>query len=191
VQVFFTSEGVTFDVPGRHVVRAEFDALGWAAVRSQRVAVHVRMAGTEQERGVAAVTLDPGVGVAFALGDFGRDEAVKAGLAAVAEAQPDTDTGGAAALVLANSLARTHQDYRSGETRSASAAEAKHFMDLAAQGRTAEELVTLAVTVPSPIEREAPVVADALARAKRARKPKADLALAEERAADFVAPSGR
>jgi hypothetical protein len=191
VQVFFTSEGVTFDVPGRHVVRAEFDALGWAAVRSQRVAVHVRMAGTEQERGVAAVTLDPGVGVAFALGDFGHDEAVKAGLAVVAEAQPDTDTGGAAALVLANSLARTHQDYRSGGTRSASAAEAKHFMDLAAQGRTAEELVTLAVTVPSPIEREAPVVADALARARRARKPKADLALAEERAADFVAPSGR
>lgn len=191
VQVFFTSEGVTFDVPGRHVVRAEFDALGWAAVRSQRVAVQVRMAVTEEERGVATVTLDPGVGMAFALGDFGRDEAVKAGLAAVAEAHPESDTGGAAALVLANSLARTHQDYRSGETRAASAADAKHFMDLAAQGRTAVELVTLATTVPSPIEREAPVVADALARARRARKPKADLALAEERAADFVAPSGR
>lgn len=190
-QVFFTSEGVTFDVPGRHVVRAEFDALGWAAVRSQRVTVQVRMAVTEDERDVASATLDPGVGVAFALGDFGRDDAVRARLTAVAEAQPDSDTGGAAALVLANAWARDHQDYRSGETRSASAAEAKRFMDLAAQGRSAEELVTLATTVPSPIERQAPVVADALARAKRARKPKADLARAEELAADFVAPSGR
>lgn len=191
MQVFFTSEGVTFDVPGRHVVRAEFDALGWAAVRSPRVAVQVRMAVTGEERDLAAVTLDPGVGAAFALGDFGRDETVRDRLATVAEAQPDSDTGGAAALVLANALARGHKDYRSGETRSASTTQAKHFMDLAAQGRTAEELVTLATTVPSPVEREAPVVADALTRARRARKPKADLARAEEVAADFVAPSGR
>jgi hypothetical protein len=191
VQLFFTSEGVTFDVPGRHVLRAEFDALGWAAVRSQRVAVQVRMAGTDEEREVAAVTLDPGVGVAFALGDFGRDEGVKAQLATVAEAQPESDTGGAAALVLANALARDHTDYRSGDTRSASTSEAKHFMDLAARGRTAVELVTLATTVPSPIERGAPVVANALSRAKRARKPKADLIRAEEVASDFVAPSGR
>ena len=136
------------------------------------------------------MTLDTGVGVAFALGDFGRDEEVRARLTSVAEAQPDSDTGGAAALVLANSLARGHTDYRSGESRSASAAQAKHFMDLAAQGRSAEELVTLAVTVPSPIERGAPVVADALARAKRA-PGKADMARAEEVVEDFVAPSGR
>ena len=51
--------------------------------------------------------------------------------------------------------------------------------------------MTLAITVPSPIERGAPVVADALARAKRARKPKADMARAEDVVADFVAPSGR
>ncbi|WP_374456062.1 hypothetical protein [Nocardioides sp.] len=191
LQVFFTSEGVTFDVPGRHVVRAEFDALGWAAVRSPRVAVQVRMAGTDEERDVSVATLEPGVGVAFALGDFGRDEAAKARLVTVAEAQPESDTGGAAALVLANALARDHTDYRSGDTREADASEAKRFLDLAAQGRTAEELLALATTVPSPVERGAPVVADALARAKRARKPKADLARAEELAADFVAPSAR
>lgn len=191
MQVFFTSEGVTFDVPGRHVVRAEFDALGSAAVRSQRVTVQVRMAGTEEERDLAGVTLDTGVGVAFALGDFGQDEEVRARLTTVAEAQPASDTGGAAALVLANALARAHTNYRTGESRSASAAQAKHFMDLAAEGRSAEELVTLAITVPSPVERGAPVVADSLARAKRARKPKDDMARAEEVVEDFVAPSGR
>ena len=191
MQVFFTSEGVTFDVPGRHVVRAEFDVDGLSAARSQRVTVQVRLAVTEAERDVATVTLDTGVGIAFALGDFGRDDDARARLTTVAEAQPDSDSGAAAALVLANALARDHQDYRSGETRAGNAAQAKHFMDLAAQGRSAEELVTLAATVPSPIERGAPIVGDALTRAKRARKPKADLARAEEVVADFMAPSGR
>ena len=191
MQVYFTSAGVTFDVPGRHVVRAEFDVDGLSAVRSRRTAVQVRMAVTEPEREVAAATLDTGVSRAFALGDFGRDEDVRARLTTVAEAQPDSDTGAAAALVLANALARDHVDYRTGETRDADTDQAQRFLDLAARGRGAADLLELAATVACPVEREAPIVANALTRAKRARKPKADLARAEEIAADFVAPSGR
>jgi hypothetical protein len=191
MQVYFTSAGVTFDAPGRHRVRAEFDVDGVSAVRSPRVPVQVRMAVTESEREVAATTLDTGVCRAFALGDFGRDEDVRDRLATVAEAQPDSDTGAAAALVLANSLVRDHVDYRADETRPADTKKAQRFLDLAARGRGAADLVGLATTVASPVEREAPIVANALSRAKRARKPKADLARAEEIVADFVAPSGR
>jgi hypothetical protein len=192
MQVFFTSAGVTFDQPGKHVVRAEFDTDGFDAVRSARVVVQARMAVTDPERDISAATLDRAVGQALALGDFGGDEDARASLAAVADAHHEADTGAAAALVLANALAREHVDYREGAaTREADPDQAKHYLDLAAQGRSAERLVELAATVASPVERDAPVVADALARAKRGRKPKADLARAEAIVADFVAPSAR
>lgn len=192
MQLFFTSEGVTFDVPGRHQVRAEFDVDGYTAVRSPRVPLRARMAVTETERQIAGTTLEVGVGRALALGDFGRDDDARSSLAAVAEAHSETDTGAAAALVLANALARRHVDYR-GETatRAAEPDRAKHYLGLAAQGRSAEDLVRLAATVASPVEREAPVVTDALARAKRGRKANADIARAEVIAADFAAPSAR
>lgn len=190
MQVFFTSEGITFDRSGRHVVRAEFDADG-SAVRSSRVVVNVRSASTEQEREIAATTLDTGVGRAFALGDFGRDEGARGRLAQLAEAQPESDTGGAAALVLANALARDHVDYRSGDTRDAVPDQARQYLGLAAEGRSAEELLVLATTVASPIERNAPVVTDALNQAREAGASDADLARAEEVVADFVSPSAR
>ncbi|WP_122260934.1 hypothetical protein [Ornithinimicrobium cerasi] len=234
MQVFFTSEGVTFEQPGTHVVRAEFVADTLTTVRSNRVRVHVRTAATETEVDIAEQTMDAGVGRAFALGDFGSDLDARARLVTVAEAHHDVDTGGAAALVLANSLARTHTDYRrsarrsgggsdgSGDhptddaapgaedvtagaddvgagaaawgvdaTREAAPDEAKHFLDLAMQGRTAEEMVHLAATVASPVEAGAPVVGAAMTRARRARKGKADLAAAEAIVADFgtAAPS--
>jgi hypothetical protein len=49
--------------------------------------------------------------------------------------------------------------------------------------------LALATTVASPVERDAPVVENALARVKRARKPKADVARAEDLAAGFVDPT--
>jgi hypothetical protein len=150
------------------------------------------MAVTEAERQIAGATLNPGVGRAFALGDFGRDDDARSSLATVAEAHSETDTGAAAALVLANALARRHVDYRGDTaTRAAEPDRAKHYLGLAAQGRSAEDLVRLAATVASPVERDAPVVADALARAKRGRKANADIARAEVIAADFAAPSAR
>ncbi|TDE92705.1 hypothetical protein EXU48_14370 [Occultella glacieicola] len=199
MQLFFTSEGITFSQPGTHVVRAEFDVDLFSTARSPRATVYVRTAATETEVTIAAQTLDSAVGRAFALGDFGTDTAVRDRLVAVAEAHHDADTGAAAALVLANSFARAHVDHRSdaraaddggrAAARKAAPEEAKHFLDLAMQGRSAEEMVRLAATVASPVESDAPVVTDALGRAKRARKGKADLAAAEAIVADFVAAS--
>jgi hypothetical protein len=192
MQVFFTSAGVTFDQPGRHIVRAEFDVDGFDAVRSVRMPVLARMPASDPERRIAAATLDRSVGQALALGDFGGNDDARATLADIADELHESDTGAAAALVLANALAREHVDYREGvANREADPDQAKHYLDLAARGRSAERLVELAATVASPIERDAPVVAEALARAKRGRKPKADIARAEAIAADFVAPSAR
>jgi hypothetical protein len=221
MQVFFTSEGVTFEQPGTHVVRAEFVADAHTTVRSNRVRVHVRTAATEAEVAISTQTMDAGVGRAFALGDFGSDSDARDRLVTVAEAHHDADTGAAAALVLVNSLSRTHTDYgrtatRGGTaagggsrgataggtsggpgagtdagdlpddaTREASPEEARHFLDLAMRGRTAEEMVHLAATVASPVEADAPVVDAALGRARRARKGKADLEAAEAIVADF------
>jgi hypothetical protein len=199
MQVFFTSEGVTFEQPGTHVVRAEFDVDTFTTSRSPRATVHVRTAATETEVDIAAQTLDNAVGRAFALGDFGTDTTARDRLVTVAQAHNDADTGAAAALVLANSFARTHADHRSDSraaddggraaTRAAAPEEVKRYLDLAMQGRSAEEIVRLAATVASPVESDAPVVADALGRAKRARKGKADMAAAEVIVADFVAAS--
>jgi hypothetical protein len=189
MQVYFTSEGVTFDKPGTHVVRAELDVDTLTTVRSNRVTVYVRTAATEAEVEISTQMLDPGVGRSLALGDFGADEEARRRLAVVAEAHHDVDTGAAAALVLANSLARRHTDIRGDATRDAAPDEAQHYLDLAMRGRSAEELVTLAATVASPVETDAPVVGDALARARRARKGKADIAAAEAVLDDFVAAS--
>jgi hypothetical protein len=186
MQVFFTSEGVTFQEPGVHLVRAEFDLGGRTSVRSARSTVRVRMAGSGEERDIAGATLDRGVSRALALGDFGRDDNARGRLAAVAEAHHEHDTGAACALVLANSLARQHVDYRRADTRAAEPGDAKHFLDLAMQGRSAAQVVELAVTVACPVERDAPVVAEALSRGKRARKPQDDLDRAGSIAQDFV-----
>jgi hypothetical protein len=183
MQVFFTSEGVTFQKPGLHKVRAAFDLGNRTSVRSTRSTVRVRMAGTGEELDIAAATLDRGVGTALALGDLGRDENARRQLVAAAEAHHGHDTGAACALVLANSLTRTHTDYQSAETRAAHPDDATRFLDLAVQGRSAAQVVELAATVASRAERDAPVVADALARMKQAHKPQADLAEAETIAA--------
>lgn len=189
MQLFFTSEGITFEQPGTHVLRAEFDVDMFTTVRSDRATVYVRTAATQTEVDISAQTMDSDVGRAFALGDFGTHEGARQRLVTVAEAHHDVDTGAAAALVMANSTARPHTDHTAHETRDTAPDESQHFLDLAMQGRTAEEITYLAVTVASPVEADAPVVAGALARAKQARKAKSDMAEAESIIADFVATS--
>lgn len=189
MQLFFTSEGITFEQPGTHVLRAEFDVDMFTTVRSDRATVYVRTAATQTEADIAAQTMDCDVGRAFALGDFGTHEEARQRLVTVAEAHHDVDTGAAAALVLANSAARPCTDHTAHETRDAAPDESQHFLDLAMKGRTAQEITYLAVTVASPVEPDAPVVADALARAKKARKATSDMAEAESIIADFVATS--
>jgi len=99
--------------------------------------------------------------------------------------------------VLANALARSFSDVRARDVRAAAPDEAAHFLELAVAGRSAERVAALAVTVASPTEKNAPVVADTIAALKSRAKGGArsaagkDVAAAERIAADFVEPTGR
>ena len=198
VQVFFTNQGVTFTSPGRHTVVAQLEVDAVTTAVSAPATVDVRMATSEDELSISAKSLTKGVGKALALGDFASDEAARAVLTELAESHADTDTGAASALVMANSLARSFTDYRAERTRSAAPREAQRFLDLAIQGRSATRAVELAVTVASPTEKDAPVVANTLTRLRRGKpKPRArsaaanDLAAAERIAEDFAQPQAR
>lgn len=200
-QVFFTNQGVTFADPGRHTLVARIEADAFTTVHSAPVTVDVRTPASDTEVDISARMLTAGVGRAFALGDFAGNDAVRAELTGLAEAHASTDTGAAGALVLANALARSFTDFRRGETRDPEPDEAQRFLDLAVAGRSAVRALELAVTVASPTEKNAPVVADTLARvsappARRGRGANAAAAADEEQdtleaeriAADFVSP---
>ena len=197
VQVFFTNQGLTFTEPGRHTVAAQLEVDPVTTVRSAPVTVDVRGPGTDAEVDISAKTLTPGVGRAIALGDFAADASARAVLTDLAEQHSDTDTGAAGALVLANALARSFSDVRARDVRAAAPEEASHFLELAMAGRSAERVAALAVTVASPTEKNAPVVADTIAALKSRAKGGArsaagkDVAAAEAIAADFVRPTGR
>lgn len=197
VQVFFTNQGVTFTEPGRHTVAAQLEVDPVTTVRSAPVTVDVRGPASDAEVDISAKTLTPGVGRAIALGDFATDASARAVLTDLAEQHSDTDTGAAGALVLANALARSFSDFRTRDVREAAPDDAAHFLELALQGRSAERVAALAVTVASPTEKEAPVVADTIAALKARAKGGArsaagkDVAEAERIAADFVSPEGR
>lgn len=197
VQVFFTNQGVTFTEPGRHTVAAQLEVDPVTTVRSAPVTVDVRGPASDAEVDISAKTLTPGVGRAIAMGDFATDAAARAVLTDLAEQHSDTDTGAAGALVLANSLARSFTDVRARGVRDAAPDEAAHFLELALAGRSAERVAALAVTVASPTEKNAPVVADTVAALKARAKGGArsaagkDVAAAEQIAADFVSPQGR
>jgi hypothetical protein len=170
---------------------AEFDTGdGWTVARSDLVRVQVRTAQSAGEQAAADLALDPRVGLAVALGDFGLDRAIGERLAGFATEHADTDTGAAAALVVANSLSRAATDHHadpsdSARVREADKDEAKRFLALAAKSRSATRLLELATTVASPVERGAPVVAAAMDVARGGRKAKADLERAAAVAEDF------
>jgi hypothetical protein len=197
VQVFFTNQGVTFTEPGRHTVAAQLEVDPVTTVRSAPVTVDVRGPASDAEVDISAKTLTPGVGRAIALGDFATDAAARAVLTDLAEQHSDTDTGAAGALVLANALARSFTDVRARGVRDAAPDEAAHFLELALQGRSPERVAALAVTVASPTEKNAPVVADTIAALRSRTKSGArsaagkDVAAAERIAEDFVSPQGR
>ncbi|GAA1647731.1 hypothetical protein [Actinoplanes couchii] len=197
-QVFFTNQGVTFEQPGRHTVVARLTVDPLTVVTSAPAVIDIRMPGTDSELDISAKTLSAGVGRALALGDFTHDEGARALLTDLAEIHSGTDTGAASALVMANALARPFTDYRAGTTRAPDPAEADRFLDLALDGRTPLRAVELAVTVASPAEKDAPVVADTLNRLRDgARTIDADVDLdagfdaAEQVAEDFVRPRAR
>jgi len=204
VQVFFTNQGVTFNTPGRHTVVAQLDTDPVTTVYSAPITVDVRTPASDTEVDISGKTLSTGVGRALALGDFANNDAARTILTDLAESHSDTDTGAASALVMANSLARSFTDFASDTTRRPAPSESVRFLDLAVSGRSAQRAVELAVTVASPTEKDAPVVADTVARVRKgakgttargkgaARKPSnADVKAAERVAEDFVEARAR
>jgi hypothetical protein len=166
MQVFFTNVGFAFDDVGTYEVFAELDTGdGVTTVRSQPAKLHIRPPAEGTESDVASITLDRGVGQALALGDFGQDDAARERLVSCATSYGATDTGAACALALANSLGRSFTNYATDEVRPAEQDEADRYLQIAADGRSAPQLMKLATTVASPIERDAPVVEAAFALA--------------------------
>ena len=202
VQVFFTNQGVTFETPGRHTVVAQLDVDPVTTVYSTPVTVDMRTPASETELDISGKTLSRGVGRALALGDFANDGLARTILTDLAESHADTDTGAASALVMANSLARSFTDFASDTTRAADPPESERFLDLAVSGRSVQRAMELAVTVASPTEKDAPVVADTLARIRQGAKGtasgkgartarKGDVAAAERLAEDFASLRAR
>jgi len=164
-QIFYTTLGRTFRQTGRYYVSGELhvgDPLG-CTVRSEPREIVVRAPANEAEQAISRITMDEQVARSFALGDFGLERAVREKLEALAERHADTDTGTAAALVLANSLARPLRNLRSrDEARAVLRPEepdsVNRALEQAAHGYDAERLVTLAAAVVAPTEPGAPVL---------------------------------
>jgi hypothetical protein len=163
-QIFYTNVGFTFRQTGRHFVSAELD-LGdgsGGVARSGPVAVVVRAPQTPEEEEIARLSMNPGVGRAFAFGDYGMDDDARARLEELAGRFPYTETGAAAALTLANSHNRGLRDLYSGRMLRESDTEAAwaRFKDCV-EGCTrqdARKLVQLVTAVAAPTEANAPVL---------------------------------
>jgi hypothetical protein len=161
IELLYTSSGVTFDQPGRYTLHAEFDAgeVPGQLLRSEPAEVVVRPATSEPELELERLTTDDDVGLAFALGDYGAAPDARAKLETVMDRFPESDTGAACALVIANSSARAHRDVREARVaRKADDGLAKRALDVALQDRDAESVARLAAAVASPVEPEAPVI---------------------------------
>jgi hypothetical protein len=105
------------------------------------------------------VTTDDDVGLAFALGDYGAAPEAFEKLNGIMERFGETDTGGASALVIANSAGRAHRDVRAdSETRSRDDKLVDRALEVAVKDRPAEKLASLAAAVVSPVEPQAPVL---------------------------------
>ena len=164
-QIFYTNYGFTFRQTGRFYLSAELnvgDALG-SVVRSGAAAIVVRAPATPEEEDIACLSLEPGVGRAFAFGDFGTDEDARVKLEELANKYGHTETGAAAALTLANALGRDLRDLYSGETlRSADHQESRARFDEVTSSSMATQdpgkLVNLATAVAAPTENSAPIL---------------------------------
>ncbi|HKU75286.1 MAG TPA: hypothetical protein VJR02_15355 [Pyrinomonadaceae bacterium] len=164
-QIFYTNYGFTFRQTGRFYVSAELnvgDALG-SVVRSKPSTIVVRGPATPEEEDIARLSMDPGVGRAFAFGDFGTDDDARVKLEELANKYGDTETGAAAALTLSNSHGRDLRDLYSGTIlRSADSAEAEARFNDATSSSVAtdnpETLVSLATAVAAPTESNAPIL---------------------------------
>lgn len=192
IQLFYTNHGFVFDQPGRYELQAELEVGDGTVIRSGRIDVVVRPAMTDAERIIQSNLMDADVGLSIALGDFGSNTDVQRKLTAVAEACSDTTSGAAAAMVVANSLARPFRDPRTRKIlRNKDETEAARLFDIAVKDRSAEDVARLATSVVSPREVSAPLLDFLRIQVKKGRKDgtymKGDADLADQILSDHLA----
>ena len=161
LELFHTSSGLTFDQSGTYTLQAEADVgeVPGDILLSEPARVVVRPAVSDQERELERLTVDPGVGLALGLGDFGAERGAQERLTAVMDGFPDTDTAAACAMVIANSAARDVRDVRGGDVdRPADDELAGRAFDVAVGGRDAATVARLAAAVVSPVEPTPPLL---------------------------------
>lgn len=173
VQLFYSSLGLTFDQPGRYELQAEFNVGDehQSVLRSAPASIVVRSASAEDEIERERLTMDAGVGLSLALGDFADDAGAREKLSTVVDRFGDSDTGAACAIVVANSLLREMRDVRGQRVvRSAEKPAAEKALDVALKGRNAAGVARLAAAVVSARDVNAPVLEVLEKRLKKARK---------------------
>jgi hypothetical protein len=167
-QIFYTNVGHTFRHVGRYYVSAEL-SMGDAnqtTLVSPKYVVMVRSPLKDFEQKIADLTIDGpagiNVGKAFAMGDFGKDKKARANLRILATKFIKTNTGQAAALLLANAFSRPIRDIRTehSEIRKAIPEIATRYFDKAAHSLKDEpvNIAVLAAAMASPIEEESPIL---------------------------------
>ncbi len=163
VQLFYGNCGHIFDAAGRYEVRARLvtDPLAATAVDSNVGSTTVAEPSTDAGRRLAELSMDPGVGLAVGLGDFTHDDEACTKLKELSANYPTTDTGTAAALVLANSYGRTFRDVREGTVlRKRNAKEVSTAIGVAMRDIDFVCLAQIATTVASTGDRDAPVISE-------------------------------
>jgi hypothetical protein len=167
VQLFYGNNGHLFDEAGRYELKARFvpDAGTDVTVDSGVVSTTVHEPKTDGERAIAELSMDPDVGLSFALGDFAHHADAGAKLKQISENYATTDTGTAAALVLANAYGRTFRDVREGSVlRKRNPADVAAALDLALEDIDLVHLAEIATTIPSAGDKEAPVIPELVDR---------------------------
>ncbi|MEN8239577.1 MAG: hypothetical protein ABFR53_10285 [Actinomycetota bacterium] len=167
VQLFYGNNGHVFDEAGRYGLRARFvaDAGAETTIDSGVVSTTVTEPATDRDREMAELSMDRDVGLSIALGDFTHHDEAKSKLQEISQEYATTDTGTAAALVLANSYGRTFRDVRKGSVlRKRNTAAVSSAIDRAMEDIDLVHLAQIATTIPSAGDREAPVIAELMDR---------------------------
>lgn len=170
-QLFYTNNGFLFDQPGRYEVQAELEVGDGSVVHSKKLDITLRPPATEVENAIESNLMDADVGLSLALGDFGTSTVSQNKLTTVAEAYGGTDSGAAAAMVIANSLDRTFRDTRTQKIlRKKDKTSSTHFFDIAARDRSATDTMRIAASIVSYRETSAPLLDLVKARVEQGRK---------------------
>jgi hypothetical protein len=187
-QVFYTTVGRTFRQMGRYYVSAELDTGESGILQSEPVEVVVRAPLTDAEREISLLMMDEDIGRSLALGDFGMNADARGKLQELSTRFGNTPSGAAASLVLANSLARPLRNIRTGKiARKAEPDHSRQALSVATRGRSATELVDLAVAVVAPTDADAPILKQVAGEPAKGARGKAKGRKAQPRGSDAAA----